>query len=123
MLIKAWFRARPYSLNHGQCGHSFCALCVLKWFFDAFDSEHGRWLENMRCPVCRATLPTTPMNNPRDMSTLPFVPNRTADATVRAYVDLVKEAANGNGSGSLDERIRGWERFGRKSVDWEERDR
>ncbi|RPD77223.1 hypothetical protein L226DRAFT_362659 [Lentinus tigrinus ALCF2SS1-7] len=115
--------ARPYSLNHGQCGHNFCALCVLKWYFDALDSECGRWLESLRCPVCRATLPATPIDSPRDMSTLPFIPNRSADTTVRAYLDLVRDAADGSGAGGLDERIKGWERYGRKRVDWEERDR
>ncbi|RDX47665.1 hypothetical protein OH76DRAFT_726688 [Lentinus brumalis] len=115
--------ARPYSLNHGQCGHNFCALCVLKWYFDALDGECGRWLESLRCPVCRSMLPATPADVPRDMCTLPFVPNRSADTTVRAYLNLVQDAADRNGSGGLDERVRGWERHGRKSMDWQERDR
>ncbi|KAI0698213.1 hypothetical protein C8T65DRAFT_14788 [Cerioporus squamosus] len=115
--------ARPYSLNHGQCGHNFCALCVLKWCFDALDGESGRWLETLRCPVCRAMLPATPADVPRAMCTLPFVPNRSADTTVRAYLDLVRDAADRRGVSGLDERAKGWGQNGRKRMDWDERDR
>ena len=33
--------AAPYALNPGHYGHTFCALCILKWFFPAYIALAG----------------------------------------------------------------------------------
>ncbi|KAH9929866.1 uncharacterized protein BXZ73DRAFT_77986 [Epithele typhae] len=83
--------ALPYGLNHGLCGHTFCALCALKWYFAAMDCVCGYWHDALECPLCRAELPFVP-DQPRLMSTFPFVPNRLADDAIQAYLEILKDA-------------------------------
>jgi hypothetical protein len=82
--------ACPISLNPGQCGHTFCALCIVKWFFSRLHSACGGWHESVDCPICRSLLVITPDHSPRPDITFPFTPNRTVDTVVR---DLVGKLA------------------------------
>lgn len=79
--------AYPYSLNPGQCGHTFCAICILKWFFSRLHRVCGGWHEAVDCPICRSVLMITPDRVPRSPITFPFVPNRVATAVVESLVD------------------------------------
>jgi len=83
--------ACPISLNPGQCGHTFCALCILKWFFSRLHKACGGWHQSVDCPICRSLLIITPDHSPRSDITFPFTPNRTVDAVVR---DLVGKLAD-----------------------------
>ncbi|THV05543.1 hypothetical protein K435DRAFT_773718 [Dendrothele bispora CBS 962.96] len=78
--------AHPYSLNPGPCGHTFCALCILKWFFSRCHSLCGGWHESVDCPLCRSLLVITPDHTPRLDVTFPFVPNRTAATLCESLV-------------------------------------
>ncbi|KAI8985742.1 hypothetical protein BD414DRAFT_63823 [Trametes punicea] len=91
--------ACPYSLNPGRCGHSFCALCILKWCFAAVHRGCGYWHDSLECPLCRAELPYTPDMTPRHMFTFPFTPNRLADAAIKALIETVKSAKPEAGTG------------------------
>ncbi|KIY53356.1 hypothetical protein FISHEDRAFT_19104, partial [Fistulina hepatica ATCC 64428] len=71
--------AHPYSLNAGRCGHSFCAQCLLKWFFSRLHKGCGNWHESVDCPICRQMVVITPDRVPRMDITFPFVPNRLGD--------------------------------------------
>ncbi|KAF8159518.1 hypothetical protein B0H34DRAFT_673876 [Crassisporium funariophilum] len=83
--------AAPYSLNPGHCGHTFCALCILKWFFSRLHRACGGWHESVDCPICRCPLIITPELAPRLHITFPFVPNRVAAAVIESLVEkLVK---------------------------------
>ncbi|KAJ7847260.1 hypothetical protein B0H14DRAFT_2446187 [Mycena olivaceomarginata] len=42
----------PYILN---CGHSFCALCILRHIFSNLHAC-GLWHESPGCPLCRAPI-------------------------------------------------------------------
>ncbi|KAH9940810.1 uncharacterized protein BXZ73DRAFT_75353 [Epithele typhae] len=90
--------ALPYELNHGRCGHAFCALCALKWCFAAVHWDCGYWHDTLECPLCRAEMPFVPDQLPRLMSSFPFVPNRLADNTIRSYLDILKDAAESRSS-------------------------
>lgn len=57
--------AQPYSLNPGQCGHTFCALCILRHFFSRLHKACGGWHESVDCPMCRSLLVITPDRVPR----------------------------------------------------------
>ncbi|KAI0653298.1 hypothetical protein C8Q70DRAFT_888627, partial [Cubamyces menziesii] len=78
--------ACPYSLTPGRCGHSFCALCVLKWCFAAVHRGCGYWHDSLECPLCRAELPYTSDLTPRSIFSFPFSPNRLADGAIKALV-------------------------------------
>ncbi|RPD56989.1 hypothetical protein L226DRAFT_445138, partial [Lentinus tigrinus ALCF2SS1-7] len=82
--------AAPYSLNNGNCGHVFCAMCLLRWAFEALHLDCGHWHDRLQCPLCRAYLPDIPQNTPRSLATFPFVPNRTTSTTLEFYVNLLK---------------------------------
>lgn len=83
--------AAPYALNPGQCGHTFCALCILKWFFSRLHRACGGWHESVDCPICRSLLIITPEGAVRAFVTFPFVPNRVAAATIEALVEKLLE--------------------------------
>ncbi|KAI0681593.1 hypothetical protein C8T65DRAFT_598434, partial [Cerioporus squamosus] len=96
--------AAPYWLKHGRCGHSFCAACILKWIFRAMDAD-GYWEDgSLLCPDCHVCLPSIPKTAPRAMCTFPLVRNHLAEATVKAYVSLLKHMATSQDN-SLDRRI------------------
>ncbi|KAF9461205.1 hypothetical protein BDZ94DRAFT_1264236 [Collybia nuda] len=83
--------AYPYTLNPGQCGHTFCAICILKWFFSRLHRACGGWHESVDCPMCRSLLVITPDRVPRLEITFPFVPNRTAAGVVESLVEKLVE--------------------------------
>ncbi|CDO73353.1 hypothetical protein BN946_scf185008.g116 [Trametes cinnabarina] len=82
--------ACPYSLNPGRCGHSFCALCILKWCFAAVHRGCGYWHDPLECPLCRAELFYTSDVTPRSPFSFPFVPNRLADGEIQALIEVVR---------------------------------
>jgi hypothetical protein len=82
--------ACPYSLNPGHCGHTYCGLCILKWFFSRLHGPCGGWHASVDCPICRSLLTVTPERIPRSAITFPFSPNRIADSVVQ---DLVGKLA------------------------------
>ncbi|KIK48225.1 hypothetical protein CY34DRAFT_72229, partial [Suillus luteus UH-Slu-Lm8-n1] len=79
--------ACPYSLNPRLCGHTFCATCILKWFFSRLHRACATWHEPVDCPICRSALFCTPDNVPRPDSSFPFTPNRTADNAIRGMIN------------------------------------
>ena len=83
--------ANPYTLNPVQCGHTFCAICILRWFFARLHRSCGRWHEAVDCPICRSLLVLTPDQAPRLEITFPFIPNRIAAA---ACESLIEKLAN-----------------------------
>lgn len=103
--------AHPYALSPVQCGHTFCAICVLTWFFSRLQCECGQWHEAVDCPICRTPLIVTPDRIPRLETTFPFVPNRIAAAVCESLIDklaklqsdsLDVELASGSGSRKKD---------------------
>ncbi|KAK6992179.1 RING finger domain-containing protein [Favolaschia claudopus] len=98
--------AQPYSLNPGQCGHTFCALCILRHFFSRLHKACGGWHESVDCPMCRSLLVITPERAPRLDITFPFVPNRTAAALCESMVEKLSQqcAAASNGSSLIVKR-------------------
>ncbi|KAG6886232.1 hypothetical protein C0993_010794 [Termitomyces sp. T159_Od127] len=82
--------AHPYTLNSGQCGHTFCALCILKWFFSRLHFHCGAWHEPVDCPMCRNPLIITPDRTPRSDATFPFVPNRTVAAVCESLIEKLR---------------------------------
>ncbi|GLB41817.1 putative RING-type zinc-finger [Lyophyllum shimeji] len=87
--------AHPYTLNPGQCGHTFCAICILKWFFSRLHMHCGAWHESVDCPICRSLLVITPDRVPRPDTTFPFVPNRTAAAVCETLIEKLRNAPSG----------------------------
>ncbi|XP_006461828.1 hypothetical protein AGABI2DRAFT_70745 [Agaricus bisporus var. bisporus H97] len=79
--------AYPYTLNPARCGHTFCAICILKWFFSRLHRVCGGWHEAVDCPICRSVLMITPDRVPRSGITFPFVPNRVASAVIESLID------------------------------------
>ncbi|KAI0640781.1 hypothetical protein C8Q79DRAFT_994876 [Trametes meyenii] len=84
--------ACPYTLTAGQCGHSFCALCLMQWCFAAVHRGCGYWHDSLECPLCRAELPYASDVTPRSVFSFPFTPNRLADGMIKTLVAVVKDA-------------------------------
>ncbi|KAH9941981.1 hypothetical protein B0H21DRAFT_542082 [Amylocystis lapponica] len=136
--------ACPYSLVPSQCGHTFCALCILKWFFSHLHYECGNWHEILECPLCRAHLPF-PLHPdqmdvlPRPAATCPFTPNRLADKVLTDAIDVVRQSAppiasSSTGSSSSARKKKkaavtatsaaaAWSEGGDSLTDWQARDR
>ncbi|KZT27930.1 hypothetical protein NEOLEDRAFT_1060052 [Neolentinus lepideus HHB14362 ss-1] len=81
--------ACPWSLNHPACGHTFCAECILKWFFSGMHRACGTWHASLDCPICRSTLTHPRPTPPRPVLTFPFSPNRVADAALKDLIAVV----------------------------------
>jgi hypothetical protein len=79
--------AHPYTINSARCGHTYCAICILKWFFTHFHRKYGKWHEAVECPICRSPLVLTPDQVPRLETTFPFLPNRTATAVCKSLIE------------------------------------
>jgi len=79
--------AHPVTVPHPNCGHTFCALCMVKHFFSRFHRTCGGWHEHVECPMCRSILIYTPNQVPRSLLTFPFAKNRMVDAAVTAMID------------------------------------
>jgi len=80
-------RAHPVTVPHPNCGHTFCAICMVKHFFSRFHRTCGGWHEHVECPMCRSILIYTPNSLPRSPLTFPFAKNRMADAAVEAMLN------------------------------------
>ncbi|PSS36943.1 hypothetical protein PHLCEN_2v1219 [Hermanssonia centrifuga] len=127
--------ACPYSLASPGCGHSFCAMCILQWFFSGLHRGCGGWHEDPMCPLCRAVLPV-----PGNIESCPFTPNRLADEIIQQYLNelasvpalpdedgsiIDQNTSKGKGKGkSLPEyEIVPWREGGSARRDWLERER
>ncbi|KAI0272354.1 hypothetical protein BC834DRAFT_856392 [Gloeopeniophorella convolvens] len=80
--------ACPYSLIARACGHSFCAVCLLKWFFSRMHSC-GNWHTPVACPICRSASEVPP-EVPRPPFTCPFIPGRSLDDLVTSSVEKLR---------------------------------
>jgi len=89
--------AHPVTVPHPNCGHSFCALCMVKHLFSRFHRTCGGWHEHVECPMCRSVLIYTPSQLPRSLLTFPFAKNRIADAAVAAMIDQLTAQIEGAG--------------------------
>jgi hypothetical protein len=132
--------AAPYSLHPLRCGHTFDAICILRWFFSKAHQACGGWHEYVACPICRSRLIVTP-EPPRHEITFPFIPNRTADAAVKDLVGKLESSCSGFkrelGSSSEKGRMKvkkedsdarpagldGWRSGGNLRKDWIKRDK
>jgi len=85
--------ACPYVLSPLRCGHSFDAICILRWFFSKAHQACGGWHEYVACPICRSQLIVTPERIPRHEITFPFIPNRTVDATLKDLIGKLEHTA------------------------------
>lgn len=67
--------ACPYALNAPRCGHTFCGLCLLQWYFSCLHGCGG-WHEQVECPICRSPSQIAHGLLPRSIFSCPFIPNR-----------------------------------------------
>lgn len=81
--------ASPYTVTSPDCGHTFCAICILKWFFSRLHPPCGSWHEAVDCPICRTRFVLTPDSPPREPDTFPFVPNRLATTVITAFIEKI----------------------------------
>ncbi|THH18456.1 hypothetical protein EW146_g2545 [Bondarzewia mesenterica] len=129
----------PYSLTARQCGHTFCGVCLLQWYFSCLH-DCGGWHIGVECPVCRASTPIPPGLPPRPSHSCPFIPNRIVSNKVTDIVvklhsigGVGSPAPRGSGEGStkkkksktLDERaeklpppVLEWAEGGPRRNDW-----
>lgn len=125
-------RACPYILSPPQCGHTYCAICILLWFFSSVCDHCQAWCEELACPLCRTSLPQVPNEVPRPMFALPFTPARAANERITFLIDSLggpmpdpSAPVNGHAKGQSVESptsSTGWERGGHLRTEWEERD-
>ncbi|KZT10182.1 uncharacterized protein LAESUDRAFT_756366 [Laetiporus sulphureus 93-53] len=126
--------ACPANLTPAQCGHTFCALCILKWFFTHLHDDCGGWHFALECPLCRTVLPVPPEVAPRPMYTCPFSLNRLADTVLTDLIDGLRGPDNRNqstGSGKGKKKAvdagssisDAWNEGGASRNEWKDRDR
>ncbi|KAG9313024.1 hypothetical protein JVU11DRAFT_6463 [Chiua virens] len=115
-------RACPYALTPRICGHTFCAACILKWFFSRLHKGCGGWHEAVDCPLCRSSLPYTPERTPRSASSFPFAPNRAADTAIRGLITAIPRELAGV-STAVSSSLAGWNEDGHSKQEWSKRER
>lgn len=150
-LTLSFVSACPYLILSAGCGHTFCAQCILKWYFVSMHTCCGTWHDPVTCPLCRSVL-ITPDEPPREKNTFPFAPNRAvADSinSIFAHFDTIfprpkrKQRRSskkprpsvckiGNGAaqvkteGSFDHigeaKVETWLQGGKQRTDWAQRD-
>ncbi|OBZ74042.1 hypothetical protein A0H81_06165 [Grifola frondosa] len=124
--------ACPYTLIPSQCGHTYCALCILKWMFSHVHRDCGYWHEALECPLCRTRLPFAAEQIPRSRFTCPLTANRLADKIVNDLIKVLREepkvASSSEGKKDKtaledDGMIATWRDGGTSRREWEQRDR
>ncbi|EIW79334.1 hypothetical protein CONPUDRAFT_138470 [Coniophora puteana RWD-64-598 SS2] len=113
--------ACPYILNPLSCGHSFCALCVLKSLFSRLHSACGTWHEYVECPLCRTPLFLC-LGSSQSRAVFPFTPNRALDTVIENAVDLLEADVNGF-TLSPSSPLMDWAGDGSAKTDWLDRRR
>jgi hypothetical protein len=121
--------ADPYCLNSSTCGHTFCALCCLKWFFSKIHIACGYWHDPVYCPMCRSPLPEPSENLPRDPASFPFIPNRDLNKVICSMVDRLTaytsdikiETPIPEDLSELEVHIQPWTSGGQALEDWRRR--
>ncbi|KAI0078692.1 hypothetical protein K474DRAFT_1696910 [Panus rudis PR-1116 ss-1] len=78
--------ACPQILSPVSCGHTFCAMCILRWFFSQLHRPCGSWHDSLECPLCRAMMPYIPDDVPRTILSCPFAPNRLAEDVLQEMI-------------------------------------
>lgn len=144
--------ASPHMLSPALCGHSFCAICGLRWYFSALDvDETGVSHRLLNCPLCKSDLPEFPIfDELRDQWAFPFLPNRLAedsldchfltfDSAIRSASDLLRSGLRPTQKEHQDHQsnvglpdlpglnlgkgVRNWMKGGEDRVRWEKRAR
>ena len=87
------YSAHPFLLSTAKCGHTFCGICILKWFFSQLHDCCGSWHESVACPLCRSFLIHTPERIPRHTITIPFTLNRIAENSLNAMIGRLSTLA------------------------------
>lgn len=105
-----------------NCGHTFCATCILKWFFSRLHKGCGGWHDAVDCPLCRSALPHTPERTPRSSSSFPFIPNRTADIAIRGLMNTISHELD-NASTAASNSLSDWDEDGHSKQEWSKRER
>ncbi|KIJ65615.1 hypothetical protein HYDPIDRAFT_130946 [Hydnomerulius pinastri MD-312] len=113
--------ACPYSLIPRHCGHTFCATCILKWFFSRLHRGCGGWHESVDCPMCRSTLPYTPDQTPRPDFSFPFIPNRSADMAVQGLIKSMSQDL-ANVTAATSNLPTDWNEDGHAKQEWSKRE-
>ena len=82
-------RASPTSLTT-VCGHSFCASCILKWYFTDYSYGIKGWKTSVKCPLCRARM-RMPQNDAKSdsMTTCPIAPNRAIEGALDSIMNML----------------------------------
>ncbi|KAI6128051.1 hypothetical protein EV401DRAFT_1932568 [Pisolithus croceorrhizus] len=115
--------ASPYTLRSPSCGHTFCATCILKWFFSRLHRSCGDWHDMVQCPICRCAL-STPDYQPRSEHTFPFIPNRTLDGALQGLMkSLAGDLDDQCSSSSASSALSAWSEKGPAKQDWANRDK
>ncbi|KAI0825657.1 hypothetical protein BC629DRAFT_1449125 [Irpex lacteus] len=83
--------ACPYALTPPRCGHTFCSICLLKWYFTYLNSETGQWRDDMECPFCCSPLPLVFPRVPRPSTSCPFTPSRLIDDVITSLVNTLSK--------------------------------
>ncbi|PCH36205.1 hypothetical protein WOLCODRAFT_166745 [Wolfiporia cocos MD-104 SS10] len=134
--------ACPCTIGSSRCGHTFCALCIMKWYFSRLCPDCCTWHEDLECPLCRTPI-AAPKVVPADGNTpCPFAPNRMVDGAVAELLNTIRNestASSGSSStspkgkgkgkskktegGVISEAIALWGEGGASRVDWQDRNR
>jgi len=124
--------ATPYSLVPSQCGHSYCALCILKVYLNKFHDACKSWHQVVECPMCRSVLPYPKQGYNRSECACPFTPNRLAEGVITGLMDTLTASAqelyniaraNRNGGHLVipDSPIAAWREKGSDKIAWKAR--
>lgn len=114
--------ACPYTLRSPSCGHTFCATCILKWFFSHLHRSCGDWHDMVQCPMCRCPF-STPDHQPRSEYTFPFMPNRALDSAILGQLKSLADSPDVKSSPPVPNALAAWSEGGHSKQDWIKRDR
>ena len=75
-------RATPVTCKYCDCGHTFCAACIIRYMCAKVDEHRADGLVPLDCPMCRANWPFIWVNPTRNMNTFLLNYERSMDELV-----------------------------------------
>ncbi|KAK7677606.1 hypothetical protein QCA50_019417 [Cerrena zonata] len=74
-----------------SCGHTFCAKCIVSWYFTKMDCATSSWPSGVECPECCQSMTALGVEQTPEKLPFPFISNQIVEMFLYDAVKTVYE--------------------------------